>query len=79
MSDSKWWVENSVGPSNQESAVAVADVECKEQTGLIQVWHTSEARIQREAIERYPDYFHDLHAAKEQHLAAAATVLSTSS
>lgn len=70
ISDPQWWTDDSVGPSPQETAVAVADVSCKQQTGLIDLWHAAEVRIQERLIAQYPDYFHQLSVAMKEELAA---------
>jgi hypothetical protein len=41
-------------------AQAVADMSCKDETGLTNVWSTVEAMVQLEMIERDPDFFDDL-------------------
>ncbi len=76
MSDSKWWADDSAGPSRDEISVAVADVRCKERTSLIDVWHATEVKIQEELITRYPDYFQQLGASMRHELTAAHAVLA---
>ncbi|MGN9911158.1 hypothetical protein ACTMTJ_26745 [Phytohabitans sp. LJ34] len=63
------------GASGDEKAVAVADVRCKERTGLVEVWHAAEVEIQRKEIRRHPSYFEELGAATEAELAAARQVV----
>lgn len=78
VADSQWWADNTVEPSRQEIAVAVADVRCKERTGLVRVWHAAEARIQEEAIGRHLEYLTKLRDAMDKSLAAARAVLTRS-
>jgi hypothetical protein len=76
MSDSRWWAEGSTEASSQEIAVAVADVRCKEQTGLVEVWHAAEVQVQEEGIQRHSAYFQEIGAAMEEELAAANAALA---
>ncbi|MBO1413165.1 hypothetical protein [Streptomyces sp. FH025] len=39
------------GPSKEEIAVATADLDCKERTGLVKVWFDVESEVQRKQIE----------------------------
>ena len=76
MSDARWWADASAPASSQEIAVAVADVGCKEQTGLVTAWHAAEARVQAEAIRTHPDEFQELRAAVTAEVTAAEAVLA---
>jgi hypothetical protein len=78
MSDPKWWANDSSVPSSQEIAVATADVDCKNQTGLVDVWHAAEVRIQEEEINRDPAYFQALRTAMNKELDIAHGVLGRS-
>lgn len=75
IADSRWWADKSAGPSTEEKEVAVADVRCKEQSGLIEVWRAAEVRIQQELIRQNDDYFRQLKAELERDLAEANAVL----
>lgn len=78
MSDSKWWANGSSEPSRQEIAVATADVDCKDQTGLVDVWHTAEVRLQQEEINRDPAFFQTLRTDLNNQLDIANGVLQQS-
>lgn len=76
ISDEQWWADDTAGPSPTEIAVAVADVRCKEQAGLIDAWQAAEVRLQEDMIAKNPDYFHKLSASLEHDLTAAQAVLA---
>jgi len=76
MSDPAWWANDSTEASSREIAVAVADVTCKDRTGLVSMWHSAEVQIQTESIKKYPDTFRELRATVEAELTAAKTVLA---
>ncbi|MBV2155173.1 hypothetical protein [Kitasatospora sp. SUK 42] len=40
------------GPAKEEIAVATADLDCKERTGLVKVWFDVESEVQRKQIEQ---------------------------
>jgi hypothetical protein len=42
-------------PTETEIGVAVADVECKRQVGVVQVWFAVETAYQRQAVEARHD------------------------
>lgn len=44
---------NGPSPTSQEIAVAVADVACKQQTGLVKTWFTAETAVQNQQIEHH--------------------------
>lgn len=75
MSDARWWADDGAAASRDEKAVAVADVRCKERTGLVEAWHAGEMEIQRKQIRRHSSYFEELGAATEAELAAAHQVV----
>ncbi|MGC7103059.1 hypothetical protein ACPZ19_51085 [Amycolatopsis lurida] len=77
-SDPKWWTDDSSEPSSQEIAVATADVDCKDQAGLVDAWHAAEVRIQEEEINRNPDYFRALRTEMNNELDTANSVLGRS-
>ncbi|RSM63833.1 hypothetical protein DMH04_52425 [Kibdelosporangium aridum] len=78
MSDPKWWANDSSVPSNEEIAVATTDVDCKNQTGLVDVWHAAEVRIQEQEINQDPAYFQTLRTAMNKELDIARGVLGRS-
>ncbi|ROO50642.1 hypothetical protein EDC02_5493 [Micromonospora sp. Llam0] len=47
--DETWW--SSEAPSSREIATAVADVECKQQVGLINIWASVHTAYEKRAIE----------------------------
>jgi hypothetical protein len=75
LSDPAWWSSDSEA-SSREIAVAVADVACKQRTGLVEAWHAAEVRIQQEAIRTHPEKFRELHAAVVDELSAAKAILA---
>jgi hypothetical protein len=75
-SDTRWWADESAGPSAEEKKAAVVDVQCKEKAGLVNAWHTAEARIQEEIIRRNTDYFQRTKTELESQLADANAILS---
>ncbi len=78
MSDPKWWANDSSVPSSEEIAVATTDVDCKNQTGLVDVWHAAEVRIQEQEINRDPAYFQTLRTTMNKELDIAHGVLGRS-
>jgi hypothetical protein len=56
--------------------VAVADVACKEQTGLVAAWQAAEVPIQQDLIAKNAAYFAKLSATLDRELAAAQAVLA---
>jgi len=76
MSDPAWWADDTAPASSREIAVAVADVSCKERTGLVAAWYAAEVRIQEAAIKKYPAKFDQLRAAVLNEVAGANAVLA---
>ncbi|WP_329018658.1 hypothetical protein OG271_15050 [Micromonospora rifamycinica] len=74
MSDSAWWTTEAAPPSESERAVAVADVRCKERTGLVARWYVAETALQQAEIRRRPAYFQALGLGLADELAAAEAV-----
>ncbi|MEZ3177286.1 hypothetical protein KYY02_00735 [Streptomyces pimonensis] len=64
-------------PSAREIETARADVRCKEETGVVDVWSAADTRIQRGLIKADPMSFRALKATKDVRLTAARRVLDT--
>lgn len=62
------------GPSEHEVRVAAADVACKRETGLVEVWSRAEHGIQTEAVRAHPAEFAAFRQAKDAELEAARRV-----
>lgn len=63
-------------PSAAEKKTAVADVACKQRTGLVKLLTETERSIEERDIREHRKYFASLAAARERHLAAARTVIA---
>ncbi len=70
--DSRWKTKSA---SPAEIAAAVADVQCKVRTDLVQIWYQNEVAVQAEMISRQADYFATLGKAKAQLLATASRLI----
>ncbi|MFI6396470.1 hypothetical protein ACIBI5_54205, partial [Nonomuraea sp. NPDC050540] len=68
------WSTNKIGA--QEIRTARADVRCKENTGLVDVWAEAESRIQRRAIRTHPTEFHAFKAVKARQLDVARDIIA---
>jgi hypothetical protein len=64
--------------SHEEIALAVAEVECKEQTSLVAVWFERERLIQQALIDQNLDVLGEVKAHNEQALAAAEKISASS-
>ncbi|MFI6207358.1 hypothetical protein ACIBAI_13275 [Streptomyces sp. NPDC051041] len=60
--------------SADEKRTAVADVACKERTGLVAVWHRVESAIERSLMAEHPDELAAARADRETRLANARRV-----
>ncbi|SEH03156.1 hypothetical protein SAMN05444920_13360 [Nonomuraea solani] len=49
--DDRW---KDPGSANAQTATAVADVACKEETGLVEVWRRTEEKLQTAALKQHP-------------------------
>lgn len=76
VSDTRWWADESAGPSAEEKEVAVVDVQCKNKASLVNAWHAAEVSIQEDVIRRNTDYFQTVKAELERQLVEANAVLS---
>ena len=77
VSDRRWWIAESAGPSSAEKAVAVADVNCKEQSKLVDEWHAAETALQRVLIRRNAATLQRLKTGLDRERARADAVLAT--
>ncbi|MFJ6657136.1 hypothetical protein ACIQNG_12330 [Streptomyces sp. NPDC091377] len=66
-------------PSDRERRTAVADVRCKERTGLLTVWFTAESRIQQRAVERNAAQLEELRSAHRDKTETARRIVDGSS
>jgi hypothetical protein len=74
--DERW---QSAAPSATEIATATADVACKRQTNLVDVWFGFEAAAQRRAISGHEREFQALRVAKQRLLANARALIASDS
>ncbi|MBB6346132.1 hypothetical protein FHU36_002641 [Nonomuraea muscovyensis] len=58
-----------------ERAAAVADVACKEETDLVEVWHRAEEKLQTAALEQHAAAFDQIRQALEKERAEAARIV----
>ncbi|QUH01925.1 hypothetical protein HUO13_14910 [Saccharopolyspora erythraea] len=73
--DDRWWKEGGELASKEEVVAARADVRCKQRVGLVGIWFEAEKKLQQNAIREHPEYFAELAAAGQRHIAAAKAVL----
>ncbi|WP_042433971.1 hypothetical protein [Streptacidiphilus anmyonensis] len=66
------------GASSREIAVAQADVACKDSTGLVAVWSSVEATMQRQAIARHAAQLRTLQQQNAATVRNAAAVMAAS-
>lgn len=69
--DPRWWTADTAGPD--EIATAVADVACKQSTGLIPVWSAVEADHQEQLIAASQSELDGYRALLDQQVSAAST------
>ncbi|MEV2197364.1 hypothetical protein AB0I02_41275 [Streptomyces phaeochromogenes] len=62
--------------SVKEKKTAVADVRCKEQTGLLAIWFKAESRIQKAEIERNAEALESLSTAHHKKAEAARRIVA---
>lgn len=62
-------------PGRGEVAVAVADVKCKGEVGLVAVWQKEERRLQENAIRENAAYFKELKSTMDDNLRTARSIL----
>ncbi|MEV6846955.1 hypothetical protein [Actinoplanes sp. NPDC051411] len=77
VSDRRWWATESAGPSPAEKSVAVADVDCKEQSKLVDEWHAAEVGLQHDLIQRNAATLERVKAGLDSERARASAVLAT--
>ncbi|GAA3499867.1 hypothetical protein GCM10019016_069720 [Streptomyces prasinosporus] len=75
VNDPRW--SASPSPSDHEIKVALADVRCKEETGVVAVWSAVETRIQRDIVTADAASFRALKATKKAWLASARRALES--
>jgi hypothetical protein len=73
--DRRFGREAGTEPSATERRTAVADVRCKEKTGLLTVWFTAESRIQLRAVERNAGLLQELRTAHRDKVEAARRIV----
>ncbi|MEV4804348.1 hypothetical protein AB0K18_30465 [Nonomuraea sp. NPDC049421] len=74
ITDERWL--RAATPSPEEIRVAVADVRCKEKTGLVPVWAEAEERLQNDVVRDHADQFRALKASKDRQLETARSILA---
>ncbi|MEV0146956.1 MULTISPECIES: hypothetical protein [unclassified Nonomuraea] len=77
VTDERWMRDEK--PSSAEIRVAVADVRCKEKTGLVPVWARAEERLQNDAVRGHAEQFRMLKLSKEQQLETARRLVARES
>ncbi|MFI0979178.1 hypothetical protein ACH4SP_19515 [Streptomyces sp. NPDC021093] len=70
--DPRWDMRNP--PSDEEKTVAVADVKCQTEVGLIRTWFAVDSALQKKWIEQKPSDFKRILDAKNRFLAKAKAV-----
>lgn len=73
--DKRWAQSNS--PGHDEVNVALADVKCKSEVGLVGAWQKEERRLQERAIGENAAYFKQLKSAMEKNIRTARRILAT--
>lgn len=69
------WTQGEGDPSTEEIEVATADVACKEDASVVEVWGEAEAATQEGLIEEHPEDFSLFAQVREVRLETARTVL----
>ncbi|SCK13319.1 hypothetical protein [Streptomyces sp. WMMB 322] len=79
VNDARWWSkgssDESAAASRRERATASADVRCKDRTGLVGLWFSAEKRLEREQVEKTPEFFRELASVKKENLRNARAVI----
>ncbi|GLP67582.1 hypothetical protein TUSST3_42040 [Streptomyces sp. TUS-ST3] len=63
------------GPSKEEIAVAVADIDCKKSTDLVKIWFTEDSRIQEQQIKDHQSALDALRTRRTQAVGSAQKAL----
>lgn len=69
------WTDGEGDPSTEETEVATADVACKEDASVVEVWREAEAAVQEGLIEEHPEDFALFAQVRQIRLETARTVL----
>ena len=69
------WAEGEDDPSTEEKEVAMADVACKEDASVVEVWREAEAAEQEDLIEEHPEDFALFAQVRDVQLETARTAL----
>lgn len=72
--DDRW---KSPSPSKAETAAAVADVACKKETDLVEVWRRTEEKLQAAALKQHPADFDQVRQALEKERAEATRIVQS--
>ena len=64
------------GPSSDEIAMAMADIECKKETGLLRAWVAAEVAYQNVLADEHVDALRDLAAQQDQMRRKAADIVA---
>ncbi|MGW0806694.1 hypothetical protein [Nonomuraea sp. NPDC002799] len=70
--DDRW---KDPGAAKTETATAVADVACKKETGLVEVWRRAEEKLQSAALKQHPADFDQVRQALQRERTEATRVL----
>ncbi|TMR99023.1 hypothetical protein [Nonomuraea basaltis] len=72
--DDRW---QDPGSAKAETAAAVADVECKKETDLVEVWHRTEEKLQTAAMKQHPADFDQVRQALGKERAEATRIVQS--
>ena len=72
--DDRW---KDPGSAKAETATAVADVACKEETGLVEVWRGAEEKLQAAALKQHPADFDQLRQTLDKERAEATRIVQS--
>ncbi len=72
--DDRW---QDLKSAQAETAAAVADVACKKETDLVEVWRRAEEELQAAAVKRHPAEFGEVRQALEKERAEAARIVQS--
>jgi hypothetical protein len=64
-------------PSKEEIAVAVADIDCKKSTNLVQIWFTEDSKIQEQQIKNHQSALNSLRTRRTNAVNAAQKALNS--
>ncbi|MFG1686065.1 hypothetical protein ACGFNP_38295 [Nonomuraea sp. NPDC049269] len=72
--DDRW---KDPGSAKAETATAVADVACKKETGLVEVWRGAEEKLQNAAMKQHPADFDQVRQTLDKERAEATRIVQS--